>query len=135
MLNEILEKITDYSINKLADCKCKSALTQFYLLTICNIDEKEKQEILNNLENSIKNKKVDYDTKLKCPVLYLEKPIQTFFNTVDKLYMKKSNVNRPKTDITKQLAFVFCCSPDVIKNISSSDFNIACGLMYLPYIV
>lgn len=109
------------------------------------VSEEQQKEILNQLLSSVEEKCLDFDKKMKFPVLYLFNPIETNEGIVDRLYVQNVvtvdliDKYRNETDLKKNeirfLSFFFNCSEEIIQNLAPKDYETAGNLLSLLCIV
>jgi len=109
------------------------------------VSKERQKEILNHLLSSVQNNELCFDNKFKLPVLNLSNPIKSNENIIEKLYFqnvitvdfikKYLNETELEKNNVRYLSFMFNCSEDIIKNMNKKDYETACNLLSLLYIV
>ena len=95
------------------------------------IPKERQEEIANELADAIKKKKLDYDKKTKCPVLFLDNPI----NSVDRLYLQNIIKTEDVYDEKGYFAYIFGCSENIISQMNETDYKIALNMVNLLFLV
>lgn len=109
------------------------------------VSKERQKEILNQLLSSVEDNKLNFDNKSNLPVISLSNPINTNGTVIEKLYLQnivtvdfikkyRSETELEKNDI-KYLSFLFNCSEDIILKLNKKDYETACNLLNLLYLV
>lgn len=109
------------------------------------VSKELQKEILDQLLSSVEDNTLNLDKKYNLPVLYLSEPIEVNKSIVNKLYLQNIvtadliDKYRNETDLKKNdirfLSFLFNCSEDIILKLNNKDYETACNLLNLLYIV
>ena len=143
MVRKTFKKISESIYEKIINCGCDTWL--WYIEKSMEYDKavskKNQKKIAVELIEAIQKKKLDYDIETKCPVIFLDNPI----NSVDRLYLQNIITTDFINECIKEhdedkaermcLSYLFGCDEDIISQMNETDYKIAQNMLNLIFLV